>query len=96
MTNEKRIEYTNEGENYSFDVPSSSSKQDIKVMAYDAAGNICELAVENFLVTTNLFIRWFNNTPLFVGSIVGVALIGTALASYLLFFRKGLRKVTNK
>ncbi|MBR0467154.1 MAG: Ig-like domain repeat protein [Clostridia bacterium] len=73
--NGKEIEYKVEGETYSFEVPESNSKQTVRVVVTDAAGNTEELFVEKFLVSTNVFVRWYNNTPLFIGSIVGVVLI---------------------
>ena len=86
--NDKEIEYTVEGESYTFFVPESNSVQDVKVVAVDAAGNTYELKVEDFLVSTNIFVRWYNNTPLFIGSIVGVVLLGVGITIFILFGKK--------
>lgn len=86
--NDKEIEYTVEGESYTFFVPESNSVQDVKVVAVDAAGNTYELNVEDFLVSTNIFVRWYNNTPLFIGSIVGVVLLGVGITIFILFGKK--------
>ena len=77
-----------DGETYTFDVPKSTNKQDVKVVAIDAAGNEQPVEVNNFLVNANLFVRWYNNTPLFIGSIVGVVLLALGLTIFLLFFKK--------
>ena len=62
--------------------------EDVKVVAVDAAGNTYELNVEDFLVSTNIFVRWYNNTPLFIGSIVGVVLLGVGITIFILFGKK--------
>ena len=77
--NDVEVQYENSGETYTFDIPEKNEKQNVRIVAVDAAGNAYELPVENFLVSTNVFVRWFNNTPLFVGSLVGVALIAGAI-----------------
>lgn len=77
--NNEEVQYENSGETYTFDIPEKNEKQNVRIVAVDAAGNAYELLVENFLVSTNVFVRWFNNTPLFVGSLVGVALIAGAI-----------------
>lgn len=86
--NEKEIEYNVSGDNYTFEIPSSNETQDVKIVAVDAAGNKLVSEVKGVLVTTNLFVRWYNNTPLFIGSLAGVGIIALALVSYFLFFRK--------
>ena len=73
--NGSEIQYNSEGETYTFEIPEKNEKQNIRIVAVDAAGNEYELLVRNFLVSTNVFVRWFNNTPLFVGSIAGVVVL---------------------
>lgn len=55
---------------YTLNIPSKSSAQNLSVSLEDIAGNHVETGVENFLITTNLFILWFKNVPLFIASIV--------------------------
>lgn len=86
--NGAEVKYSNEGETYTFDVPEKNEKQNVKIVAVDAAGNEFELLVENFLVSTNLFVRWFNNTPLFVGSIAGVVILCGVIVLLVMFKRK--------
>ena len=57
-------------------------------MAKDAAGNEYTKEIKDFLVTTNMFVRWYNNTPIFIGSIAGVGTLSVALTAYFMFFRK--------
>lgn len=86
--NGEEIDYTVEGEVYTFNIPASNSVQDVRIVATDAAGNEYELLVEDFLVSTNIFARWYNNTPLFIGSIAGVIALVLALIAFLLFRKK--------
>lgn len=86
--NGAEIKYANEGETYTFDIPEKNEKQNVKIVAVDAAGNEHTLSVENFLVSTNLFVRWFNNTPLFIGSIVGVILLCAVIIFLVIYKRR--------
>jgi len=60
---------------FTFNVDSANHARNVKIVAKDAAGNIQEIEIDNFYVTTNMFIRFFTNTPLFVGSIIGIILL---------------------
>ena len=86
--NGQEIEYTVEGETYTFSIPASNSLQDVKIVAVDAAGNENPLEIEDFLVSTNIFVRWYNNTPLFIGSIIGVVVLAVAIIAFLVFGKK--------
>lgn len=86
--NDEEIKYSNQGETYTFDIPEKNEKQNVRIVAVDAAGNELEVLVEDFLVSTNVFVRWFNNTPLFIGSIAGVAILCGAIV----FLTKSKRK----
>ena len=86
--NGKEIEYKVDGETYTFDIPKSNSKQDVKIVAVDAAGNEEPIEIKDFLVNTNIFVRWYNNTPLFVGSIIGVVVLALGITIFLVFFKK--------
>lgn len=93
--NDKEVKYDQNGETYTFDIAQMNSKQNVKFVATDAAGNETPLTVDGFLVSTNLFIRWYNNTPLFVGSLIGVGLLGIGIASLVVFGKKK-KKSTDK
>ena len=86
--NGEEIKYSNQGETYTFDIPEKNEKQNVRIVAVDAAGNELEVLVEDFLVSTNVFVRWFNNTPLFIGSIAGAAILCGAIV----FLTKSKRK----
>jgi len=68
--NDEEVTYIEDGDSYIFDIPMSNQEQTVRAIATDAAGNEEEALVEDFLVTTNFFIRWYYNTPLFIGSVV--------------------------
>lgn len=65
----------------------NGEKVSVKVVAYDAAGNMDQNEVFDVQVTTNPVVLWMNNTPLFIGSIVGgvaaVVLAGVGIATVL-------------
>lgn len=86
--NGKEVECKVDGENYTFDIPQANDKQNVEIVAVDAAGNEYRLKVENFLVSTNVFVRWYNNTPLFIGSIIGVVVIAVGVTAFALFGKK--------
>ena len=60
--NDQEISYARSNYQYSFDIPQSDTKQTIRIVATDAAGNVSEVTVKDFLVSTNMFVR-FLNTP---------------------------------
>lgn len=70
---------------YTLTIPSKSSSQNLSVSLEDIAGNHLETGVEDFLITTNLFVLWFSNTPLFIGSI---AIILLAIAGIVVLILK--------
>lgn len=82
--NGEEIPFQTEGDSYTFLIPMRNSKQTVRIVAVDSAGNEQEVYVSDFLVTTNLFVRWYNNTPLFVGTLVLLALILGLLIWWLL------------
>ena len=73
------------GETYTFNVPQSNHKQSVVIQAADEAGNVCTVNVDDVLVSTNILARWYNNTPLFFGSLGGVAV---AAAVVIVLLRK--------
>ena len=66
--------------NFSFDIDGNSTgSHKVKVVCTDAAGNEQIAEITDFYVTTNLFVRFYNNKALFFGSIGGVILIAAAI-----------------
>ena len=76
---------------YTFELSNSDTPQKIVVTALDAAGNRSEYTVSDFYVTQNLFIRWYTNRPLMIGTIAGVILIAAGGVSAVLV-RRNIRK----
>ena len=91
--NGEKVEYTESMGTYTFHVPESNSKQSLRVVVVDAAGNEQEIVVDGFLVSTNIFARWYNNTALFWGSLSGVAVVAIG-AIWLIVAGKKKKKET--
>ncbi|MFR3907914.1 MAG: hypothetical protein ACLTEP_05340 [Collinsella sp.] len=70
-----------------FTLDGSSSKQDVSVVAWDAAGNKSkELKATGVLVTNDSFVLWMNNLPLMVGTIVAIVVVAGGI--YLVVAKK--------
>lgn len=68
------------GADMTFDISGdSTSAHTIKVIAVDEAGNEQVEEIEDFYVTTNLWVRYYTNKPLFFGSIGGVVILAAAI-----------------
>lgn len=84
--------------NGSFVMNEKSSAQSVRIVVEDLSGNITDTDAENFssayefnksvTVSTNIFVRWFANKPLFWGSIVGVIGVAGILWFFLIAKRK--------
>lgn len=93
---DKKCDYTVDGENYQFDIPNNTKKQDVTIMAVDAAGNKTNYVLNGILVTTNTFIRWYNNKSLFAGSIAGAAVVTGGGVGAAIALRSGRIKIRRK
>ncbi len=88
--------------NYSgqFTIDESSEAQTVQIKVTDLAGNVTDTASENFstgdlyifndrvTVSTNLFVRWYANKPLFWGAIGGVVVAAAAVCITVALKRK--------
>lgn len=93
---DKKCDYIVDGENYQFNIPNNTKKQDVTIMAVDAAGNKTNYVLNGILVTTNTFIRWYNNKPLFAGSIAGAAVVTGGGVGAAIALRSGRIKIRRK
>ncbi len=73
-------EMINQSSEFSFFIPGDSTRSHaVKITVTDVAGNEVVKEIEDFFVTTNWFIRYYNNKALFFGSIGGVILVTAAV-----------------
>lgn len=74
---------------FTFDVSGdSTSAHYVRVVCTDAAGNETSEEFTNFFVTTNLWVRYYNNKPLFFGSIGGVVLLAALIVVIVVLKRR--------
>ena len=74
-------------DSYSFDIEQANVNQNLRVVATDVAGNSSEAAVSDFYINSSAMRQFVHNTPLFVGSLAGLALVAGGL-----FFLLGRKK----
>ena len=76
------------GGSFSFEIPGDSiAAHSMKIVCTDAAGNTAEDDIGDFYVTTNLWIRYYNNKLLFWGSII-TFLVLAGLVIFLILYRR--------
>ncbi len=92
----KNVSYTQEGDNFKFSIPESGNRQNLEVVARDAAGNEVNCKVADFLVSTNFFVRFFHNTPAVIALIGGVTAIGGGAGAFVMFRRKRIVRIKRK
>lgn len=87
--------------NYSgnFTIHESSNAQTVQLKVTDLAGNITDTAADDFdthglyifnstiTVSTNFFVRWYANKPLFWGSIIGMVVI-LGFAGFIVVYKR--------
>ena len=75
-------------EDFLFDIPgTSNSAHVVRIIGTDNAGNAREIEIKDFYVTTNFWIRFYTNKPLFFGVLGGLAVL-IGLVIFLIIFRK--------
>lgn len=78
-----------------FDINESNDVQTVRLVVTDLAGNVTDTASDEFdpgdlyvfndtvTVSTNFFVRWYRNTPLFWGSVGGVGVLAAGSSFFL-------------
>ncbi len=67
---------------------SSNNRQTLLVGAVDKAGNQSHVSVEDFLITSNMLVQFYRNTPLLMGTIILIALIVAGILYFFIFLKK--------
>jgi hypothetical protein len=87
------IDLETNGGKFTFDIPSGYN-QSVQIRCNDLAQNengdtnLYDNTFKNVTVSTNIFVIYFANKPLFFGSIGGIVLIAAALWFFLVFKRR--------
>lgn len=77
------------GGSFDFDIPGDSTNaHSVKISAVDAAGNEQIQEINNFFVTTNLWVRYYNNKTALYGSVGGVVLLTATIIVLVVLKRK--------
>lgn len=80
-TAEEIAQILSENGEFTFEVDGASkSAHNVKIVCVDAAGNEYVEEITDFYVTTDLLVRYYNNKPLFYGSLVGLAAVVIVVA----------------
>ena len=74
-----------------YTLKSKNSKQQLSVTAVDAAGNEYTIETISFLLTTNIWIQFISNKPLFFGTIAGLIVVLGGVF-YIIFIKKKRKK----
>ena len=83
-------------EDFVFTLGESTQAQQLVVAAYDAAGNEMTQTVDNFYITTNAWLRFYNNKAALFGTIgEGITLAGGGTFA-VVFRRRRLLKLLAK
>lgn len=75
---------------FKFVIPGDNGEEHkVRIVCVDAAGNVQEQLIDEFYVTTNKFVQFYNNKALFFGSIGG----GVSVTALAVFFIVKKRKL---
>ena len=78
---------------FTFDIAGdSTSAHRVKIVSVDAAGNEQVKEITDFFVTTNIWVRYYNNKGLFFGSIGGVILLAGLIVFWVGWKKKKISK----
>lgn len=74
---------------FTFDISGASTNaHKVKIVAVDAAGNEQTEEITDFYVTTDIWVQFFNNKPLFFGIIAGIILLSALIVFIVVYKRK--------
>lgn len=94
--NGESIEYQCSGDIYEVVIPEDSKRQTVAVSAQDAAGNVITYEVAEVLVSTNALVRWYNNKPLFAGTLAGTGAAVSGVGAAFGLRRKNYIRIKRK
>ena len=81
-------EFEKAGGKISYMIEGASEPQKIEAAALDMAGNETTSEMHKVLVTSSVWIQYINNTPLLIGSILGIVLVAGGLIWFFVIRKK--------
>lgn len=69
-------------------IPANFNRQNLVINCTDEAGNQNPITISNFLVNSNVFVQYYQNKPLFYGSVGGITLIAILVTAFFIYKRK--------
>ena len=76
LLNDKNINVDEVNENnFIVSIPEKNRTQNLKIVVLDKAGNKSTKEINNFTISSNFFVRWYLNKPLFISSLAILALL---------------------
>lgn len=78
-----------------FTLKESGTPHKIVAESTDKAGNVMDSVEKEVVVSTNPFVRWFYNTPLFIGTLIGLGVVIIGVSA-LVISRKRKNGSSNK
>ena len=105
---EEISDFSGDPNNFSgeFTLTERKSAQTVRIVVEDLSGNITDTDAENFssayefnkavTVSTDFFVRWYANKPLFWGSVAGFVLVAAGAASLIAAKRKKKEEIAVK
>lgn len=89
----KDTKVKNDGEIYTVNIKESAAKQNLVITAIDKAGNKTSYKVDDLIVSTNVFVRLFNNTILFAAAVFGLLVVLSVTVGLVLKSKSGVVNV---
>ncbi len=73
---DQKVDYNVDGDTYSFNVPQTEQKANVKVVAKDSAGNVYERTFEGYKAAGNIAVKSRSNAAIIIAVVIFIAAAG--------------------